>query len=74
MIANSLPGLVKEKTGAQSKPIQPGNIGKLYVERDEVKNIVRAALNQSSKPKIRTRDLKGLTYRWLGRSRVVRLG
>ena len=33
MIANSLPGLIKEKTGPQSKPMQPKNIRSLYVER-----------------------------------------
>jgi len=46
VIANSLPGLVREKTGAQSKPIQPSSIGKLYVDKDEVENIIRAALNK----------------------------
>jgi len=44
MIANSLPGLVKEKTGPQSKPMQPKNIRSLYVEKDNVKNVIAAAL------------------------------
>jgi hypothetical protein len=44
MIANSLPGLVKEKTGPQSKPMQPKNIRSLYVEKDDVKNVIVAAL------------------------------
>ena len=44
MIANSLPGLVKEKTGPQSKPMQPKNIRGLYVEKDDVKNVIVAAL------------------------------
>jgi hypothetical protein len=34
-----------EKTGPQSKPIQPKNIGRLYVEKDDVKNVITAALN-----------------------------
>src|ERR1700740_2448134 len=41
---NPLPGLVKEKTGPQSKPIQPKNIRSLYVEKDDVKNVIVAAL------------------------------
>jgi len=44
MIANSLPGLVKEKTGPQSKPMQPKNIRSLYVEKDDVKNVIVVAL------------------------------
>ena len=50
MIANSLPGLVKEKTGPQSQPIQPKNIRSLYVEKDDVKNVIVAALKVTAVP------------------------
>jgi|SRR5271166_214897 len=50
MIANSLPNLVKEKMGPQSKPIQPKNIGSLYVEKDDVKNVIVAYSPRRSQP------------------------
>jgi len=47
MIANSLPDLVKEKPGPQRKPIQPKKIRSLYVEKDDVKNVIIAALKRA---------------------------
>jgi len=44
MIANSLPGLVKERTRPKSEPIQPKNIMSLHVEKDDVKSLIIAAL------------------------------
>ena len=47
MIANHLPGLVLERSDREGEsPFQPKNLGRLYVEKDEVKNIIRAALNE----------------------------
>jgi hypothetical protein len=44
MIANALPDLVREKTGLQSTPFKPENMGRLYVEKNDVRNIIVAAL------------------------------
>lgn len=44
MIANHLPGLVREKSDATGGPSKPKNIGLLYVEKADVKKIIVAAL------------------------------
>jgi hypothetical protein len=44
MIANSLPGLVLERTGPESKPFKPENMKRLYVEWKDVRNIISGFL------------------------------
>jgi hypothetical protein len=46
MIAVNLPRLVRERTREGARPHKPKNQGRLYVEPDDVKLIIRAALNQ----------------------------
>jgi hypothetical protein len=47
MIANNLPGLVLERPDREGQsPSKLGNVGRLYANPDEVKVIIRAALNQ----------------------------
>ena len=43
-IANSLPGLVLEKTGPESKPFKPENLKRLYVEWKDVRNVISGFL------------------------------
>ena len=44
MIANSLPGLVLEITGPESKPFKPENPKRLYVEWKDVRNVISGFL------------------------------
>jgi hypothetical protein len=47
MIANNLPRLVRMKSYNQGgRSYKPQNAGRLYVELDDVKLMIRAALNQ----------------------------
>jgi hypothetical protein len=47
MIANSLPSLLRARPYKEGKqPNKPKNMRRLYIEPDDVKLIIRAALNQ----------------------------
>jgi hypothetical protein len=48
MIANHLPDLVWERSDPQSEPFKPANLKRLYVEKDDVKNVIIAALKRAN--------------------------
>jgi hypothetical protein len=48
MIANHLPDFVWEKSDPQSEPFKPKNRDRLCVEKDDVKNVIIAALKRAN--------------------------
>jgi hypothetical protein len=44
-IANSVPDLVWERSAPQGRPFRPENLKRLYVEKNDVRNIIVATLH-----------------------------